>query len=152
MRWVSADASFPTFRSSNRRSRHQNVGNGLLDRDIPAQLGDVTGGLDVVLGHLDVAFSSTTNVDRMTPCTVLPYIVFSPKAPPHAVSTFLSGSESRGKVSPSWSRNLASFSGLSGEIPTTSRPASLSSARLSRKSQACLVQPGGGRGGGRSRR
>ena len=53
--WVGADASFPTFRSSNRRSRHQNVGNGLLDRDVPAQLGDVPGGLDVVLGDLDIA-------------------------------------------------------------------------------------------------
>ncbi len=73
--------------------------------------------------------------------TVLPYICFSPKAP-HAVSTSLSTSESSGNVSPSASRNFASFAGLSGEIPTTSRPASPSSARLSRKSQACLVQPG----------
>ena len=52
------------------------------------------------------------------------------------------GSDSSGKVSDSASRNLASFGGLSGEMPTTANPASFSSARLSRKSQACLVQPG----------
>ncbi|SHU63385.1 Uncharacterised protein [Mycobacteroides abscessus subsp. abscessus] len=86
-------------------------------------------------------FSSTTNVDRMTPSTIFPYSFFSPKAP-YAVSVVLSGSESSGKFTPSRSRNLASFSGLSGEMPMTSRPASLSSARLSRKSHACLVQPG----------
>src|SRR5882757_796498 len=68
-------------------------------------------------------------------------MVFSPKAP-QAVSTSRSGSDSSGNVSPSASRNLASFAGLSGEMPMTSRPPSLSWARLSRKSQACLVQPG----------
>ncbi len=77
----------------------------------------------------------------MTPTTVLPYIVFSPNAP-HAVSTARSGSDSSGKVNCSASRNLASLAGLSGEMPTTSMPAPSRSAKLSRKSQACLVQPG----------
>jgi len=34
------------------------------------------------------------------------------------------------------------MAGLSGEMPSTVMPAEFSSARLSRKSQACLVQPG----------
>src|SRR6185312_7093608 len=84
---------------------------------------------------------SITNVERITPVTVLPYICFSPYAP-QVVSTSLSASESNGKVRPSLSRNLASFAGLSGEMPSTSRPAPFNSARLSRKSQASLVQPG----------
>ncbi|SKY68028.1 Uncharacterised protein [Mycobacteroides abscessus subsp. abscessus] len=84
---------------------------------------------------------STRNVDLITPVTVLPYSFFSPNAP-HSVITDLSGSDSRGNVRPSASANLASFSGLSGEIPTTAIPCPSSSARLSRKSHACLVQPG----------
>ena len=55
----------------------------------------------------------------MTPVTVRPYICFSPNAP-YAVSTALSSSETSGNVMASRSRNLASFAGLSGEMPTTS--------------------------------
>src|SRR5690625_2084758 len=62
--------------------------------------------------------SSRTNVERITPSTTFPYSFFSPKAP-YARSTSLSGSESRRIVSPSRSRNSASLSGASGEIPTT---------------------------------
>ena len=82
-----------------------------------------------------------TKVERITPVTVRPYSCFSPYAP-YAVSTALSGSDRSGNVSDSASRNFASFSGLSGEIPMTSKPASLSVPRLSRKSHACFVQPG----------
>ena len=73
-------------------------------------------------------FSSTTNVDRITPCTVLPYIFFSPKAP-HAVSTSRRDPTAAGRSAFWSSRNLASFAGLSGEMPMTSRPAPLSSAQ-----------------------
>ena len=40
-------------------------------------------------------FSSTRNVERMTPCTVLPYIFFSPNVP-QAVRTVLSGRPAMG--------------------------------------------------------
>ena len=55
----------------------------------------------------------------MTPCTTLPYIFFSPNAP-YAVMTARSGSESSRMPSDSFSRNFPSFSGLSGEMPSTS--------------------------------
>ena len=83
----------------------------------------------------------TTKVDRITPTVFLPYSVFSPYAP-YASRTERDGSASSGNVSCCASRNFASFSGLSGEMPTTSIPAPSSEARLSRKSQASLVQPG----------
>src|SRR5690625_257443 len=62
--------------------------------------------------------SSTTNVERMTPSTILPYIFLGPNAP-HARKTSRSGSDSKVIVRLSRSRNLASFSGLSGETPST---------------------------------
>ena len=37
------------------------------DRQVAAELGDVSSGLDVVLGEADLPVSSTRNVDRMTP-------------------------------------------------------------------------------------
>jgi hypothetical protein len=55
----------------------------------------------------------------MTPTTVLPYSFFSPKAP-YASRTRLSVSASRVTLRDSFSRNFASFSGLSGEMPITS--------------------------------
>src|SRR4051812_32472857 len=61
---------------------------------------------------------STTIVDRITPMTFLPYIVFSPQAP-YSSSTLCSGSESSGKVRNSSSANFVRASGLSGEIPST---------------------------------
>lgn len=57
--------------------------------------------------------SSTTTVERMTPVTVLPYSFFSPYAP-YAVSVSFSGSLTRVTFRSSFSRNFASFSGLSG--------------------------------------
>src|SRR5690349_15399452 len=84
---------------------------------------------------------STTNVDRITPVTFLPYMVFSPNAP-YACRTSLSGSLSSGNVTPSRSRNFASLAGLSGEIPSTAYPWACSESSESRKSHACLVQPG----------
>ncbi len=112
-----------------------------LDGQVAAQLGDMTVARTLYCATSILPSSSTRNVERMTPWTTLPYIFFSPNAP-HAVSVAFSGSDSSGKVRPSLSRNFASLAGLSGEIPTTSRPAPLSSSRLSRKSHACLVQPG----------
>ena len=81
-----------------------------------------------------------TKVERITPTDFLPYDIFSPQAP-YAVSTRWSGSDSSGKVRPSASRKRASLAGWSGEMPSTVKPAPSRSARLSRKSQACLVQP-----------
>src|SRR5690606_19900114 len=51
-------------------------------------------------------------------------------------------SDSNGKVSPSRARNFASFSGESGESPTTSYPAARRELSESRKSHAWVVQPG----------
>src|SRR5215475_9466613 len=82
-----------------------------------------------------------TNVERITPVTVLPYSCFSPYAP-YASRVVLSTSLTSGNVNMSRSRNLASFSGLSGEMPTTWYPDFVREASESRKSHACLVQPG----------
>src|SRR5215469_4951535 len=83
----------------------------------------------------------TTNVDLMTPTDFFPYSIFSPYAP-YSSSTSCFASLSSGKLRPSRSRNFASFTGLSGEIPITAKPAAARLARLSRKSHACFVQPG----------
>jgi hypothetical protein len=66
-----------------------------------------------------VPSGSTTNVERITPSTVLPYSFFSPKAPYDCI-TERSASDSSVIPRLSRSRNFASFSGLSGEMPRTS--------------------------------
>jgi hypothetical protein len=83
----------------------------------------------------------TTTVERITPVTVRPYMDFSPKAP-YAVSTARSVSDRSGKVRPCSSRKRRRASGSSGLTSSTSSPAEEKSVRLSRKSQAWVVQPG----------
>jgi len=53
-----------------------------------------------------------------------------------------SGSDSKGNVMFSLSRNFASLAEASGEIPSTVTPTVWKSGRFSVKSQASLVQPG----------
>ena len=77
-------------------------------------------------------------VDRISPVVVLPKTVFSPYAP-YALATSKFSSLARGKGSefvsakPSWEETL------SGETPST---AAFMETAASRKSQACVVQPG----------
>jgi len=74
-----------------------------------------------------------TNVEAdHAPERSLPYMVFSPKAP-QAVSTLAVGIRTAaGNVSPSASRNLGELPpACRAKMPMTSRPPSLSGARLS---------------------
>ena len=59
-----------------------------------------------------------TNVERITPMTFLPYIIFSPKAP-YFVMTFCSGSLKRSKFSPYFLRKADVLLAPSGETPNT---------------------------------
>ena len=60
----------------------------------------------------------------------------------HARLTDLSVSARRGMLRPSRSRNRASLSGASGEMPRTVYPSRFSDSSDSLKSQACVVHPG----------
>ena len=59
-----------------------------------------------------------------------------------AVRVCLVGSASSGNARSSCERNLASFSTVSGEMPTTSKPAAAISPRAAEKSTAWVVHPG----------
>ena len=112
-----------------------------LDLQLAPQFRDVTSGLDVVLRDGDLAL--LVDDERRADDALHGFAVhrfFAERAPRGQDLAVGVGQQRERQLSAS--RNLASFSGLSGEMPTTSRPAPLSSARLSRKSQACLVQPG----------
>ena len=112
------------------------------DGQVAPQLGDVPGGRDVVLRHRDLALlvdDERRADDALNGLAV--HRLLAEGAPGREHLAVGVGQQREGQLLGRRGTWRAS-SGLSGEMPTTSSPASLSSARLSRKSHACLVQPG----------
>ena len=97
--------------------------------------------LDVVLRRSIVPSSSTTKVERMTPGHGLAVELLLALGAVR-LSARRSGSDSSGNVMRSRSRNFGELLRRSGEMPTTSYPAACREASESRKSHACVVQPG----------
>src|SRR5262245_38625093 len=83
----------------------------------------------------------THTVERMTPVTFFPYIIFSPKAP-QAVIVFLDGSDSSVNGSLYFARNFVCDAASSAETPSTTTPSFCSVFQSSRNPQASFVQPG----------
>src|SRR5262249_34916676 len=80
-------------------------------------------------------------VERITPWTFLPYIIFSPKAP-YLVITDLSGSESSRNGSLYLAANFWCAAPPSGETPSTTAFFVWIAPHRSRKPQASFVHPG----------
>src|SRR6186713_1343717 len=83
----------------------------------------------------------TQTVDRITPVTFFPYIIFSPKAP-YAVIVFFDGSDSSANGSLYFARNFWCDVASSPDTPRTTTPSFWSVFQSSRKPQASFVQPG----------
>ena len=93
----------------------------------------------VVLGDLDGAVLVDEERRRITPLTTLPYAIFFAECtPPVRTSSRVAGQ----RVSARHVQRTGELGRFVGEMPITAIPASFSSARLSRKSHACFVQPG----------
>src|SRR5215468_6621556 len=82
-----------------------------------------------------------TTVERIVPCTGLPYIIFFPKAP-YFFMTSVFGSDKRANGSLYFCANLLCESMLSLLTPNTTAPDFFSTDPMSRKPQASLVHPG----------
>ena len=103
--------------------------------------GDVSGGAHVVEREFDGAVGTDEEGGADHAFDDFAVVLFLPKGTPFFEHVFVGvGEQGKGEVV--FLAEGTSLSTVSGEMPTTSIPRSLSCVRLSRKSQASVVHPG----------